>query len=149
MHEVTYREAGTPIDLSVLRHVGPPVDWAGLWPHGGATVALRIGGDEHGPYSRFIALAGLVLPELDGIERACDSYLREFVRHAENFYVGLWRLRSVQMYWTLGSRLPMGTTFEVTLSIAEDGYGEWSVGFIRDTYPRNAFRPYSFSRTQR
>jgi hypothetical protein len=149
MHEVPCREAGTPIDLTVLRHVGPPVGWAGLWAHGDATVALRIDGDEQGPYSRLAALAELVLPELDAIERASDRYLREFVRHAENFYVGSWRLRSVRMYWTLDSSLPMGTTFEVTLSITEDDYGEWSVGFIRDTYPANAFRPYSFSRTQR
>jgi hypothetical protein len=148
MHEVPYREAGTPVDLSVLRHVGPPVGWAGLWAHGDHTIALRIDGDEHGPYSRFVALAGWVLPELAAIERASDRYLREFVRYAENFYAGSWRLRSVRMYWTVGSS-PMGTTFEVTLSITDDDYGEWSVGFIRDTYPAHAFRPYSFSRTQR
>jgi len=148
MSKVPYGEDRTPLDLTRLRHVGPPVGWAALWPYGGKEIALRIDGDERGPYARLLELAELVLPKLSELEQASDSYLRTFARHADDFYKGSWKIQSVRMYWTPGSGLPMGSEFEVTLWIAEDDYGEWGVRFIRETYPAREFRPFVFSRRQ-
>ena len=61
------------LDQAKLQYVGPPVGWAGLWPHHGHQVALRIDGDEQAPYTQFVQLAEIVLPKLEAVESASDT----------------------------------------------------------------------------
>lgn len=136
------------LDQAKLRYVGPPVGWAGLWPHRDYQMALRIDGDEQAPYTPFVQLAGIVLPKLEAVESASDAYLRGFVGDGEGFYLGTWRLQSLRMRWDPGSQRIVGSEFEVTLSVGQDDYGEWSVRFLYHTHPSRKLRPYFFSRRQ-
>jgi hypothetical protein len=136
------------LDQAKLQHVGPPLSWAGLWPHRGSQIALRIDGDEQAPYTPFVQLAEIVLPKLEAVESASDAYLRGFVGDGDGFYIGPWRLQSLRMRWDPGFQRVAGSEFEVTLSVREDDYGEWSVRFVYHTYPLRELRPYLFSRRQ-
>jgi hypothetical protein len=149
MHEVPYVQEQSLIELPELHYVGPPAEWASRFNHRGRFITQWIGGEKSGPYTQLLQLAKLVLPKLYEIESASDSYLREFINYAENFYQGSWKVQSVRVLWAAGSKIEAGSEFEVTLWIAEDDYGEWGVRFIRDTYPSRVFRPFAFSRTQR
>lgn len=149
LFSVPHESERTPLDEINLQYVGPPVGWAGLWPHHGYKIALRIDGDEEAAHRPFLDLLVIVLPKLEEVESAADAYLRAFVGDAEGFYKGVWKLQSVRMQREPEYPGATGGKFEVTLSIGEDDYGEWGVGFIHDTYPSRAFRPYLFSRRQR
>jgi hypothetical protein len=136
-----------------LRYVGPPVGWAGLWPHRDRQIALRIGGDEQAPFPRFVQLAEIVLPKLEAVEHAANAYLRGFVGDGGGFYIGSWklqslRMRSLRMRWDAGDQRAADSEFEVTLSVGQDDYGEWGVRFVYHTYPTRELRPYQFSRRQ-
>lgn len=150
MTEIAISEDGerAPLDRARLQYVGPPVGWAGLWPHRGSQIALRIDGDEQAPYAPFVQLAEIVLPKLEAVESASDAYLRGFVGDGEGFYLGAWRLQSLRMRWEPGSQRSVGSEFEVTLSVGQDDYGEWGVRFVYHTYPLRELRPYQFSRRQ-
>lgn len=136
------------LNQAKLQYVGPPVGWAGLWPHRDYQIALRIDGDEQTPYRQFVQLAEIVLPKLEEVERASDAYLRGFVGDGEGFYLGTWKLQSLRMRWDAGSQRAVGSEFEVTLSVGQDDYGEWGVRFIYHTHPNRELRPYQFSRRQ-
>lgn len=137
------------LDEAKLRYVGPPSSWAGLWPHRGKQIEIRIDGDDQAPYARLIQLAEIILPKLEAIESASDAYLRGFVGDNDGFYMGPWRVQSLRMRWDPGHQHVTGSEFEVTLSVGQDDYGEWGVWFIYDTHPKRELRPYLFSRRQR
>lgn len=122
--------------------------WAGLWPHRGREIELGIDGEEGGPYDQLVELAGIVLPKLEAVEGAADAYLRGFVGDCGGFYVGPWRLQSLRMRWDPGHQRAAGSEFEVTLTVGQDDYGEWSVRFVCHTYPSRELHPYLFSRRQ-
>lgn len=136
------------LDQIKLHYVGPPVGWAGLWPHRDNQIELRIDGDEEAPYAQFVQLAEIVLPKLEEIESASDTYLRGFVGDGEGFYLGAWKLQMLRMWWDPGFQRSAGSEFEVTLSVGQDDYGEWGVRFVYNTYPSRELRPYQFSRRQ-
>ena len=136
------------LDQAKLQYIGPPVGWAGLWPHRDSKIALRMGGDEQSPDTQFVQLAKIVLPKLEAVESASDAYLRGFVGDGEGFYLGSWRLQSLRMRWDPGSQRTPGFEFEVTLSVGQDDYGEWSVRFVYHTHPLRKLRPYQFARRQ-
>ena len=119
-----------------------------MWPHRDRKVELRIDGDEAAPYRQFAELAEIVLPELEAVERASDTYLRGFVGDGGGFYLGNWMLQSLRMRWDPGHQRVTGSEFEVTLSVGQDDYGEWSVRFVYHTHPKRELRPYLFSRRQ-
>ncbi len=150
MTEIAISEDGerASLDAANLSYVGQPVGWAGLWPHRGHQIALRIDGDERAPFTQFVQLAEMVLPHLEAIEIASDAYLRGFVGDGEGFYFGAWRVQSLRMRWDPGSQRSVGNEFEVTLSVGQDDYGEWGVRFVYYTYPSKKLRPYQFSRRQ-
>jgi len=136
------------LDGAKLQYVGSPVGWAGLWSHRGSQIELRIDGDEQSPYARLVQLAEIVLPKLEAVESASDAYLRGFVGDDEGFYIGAWRIQSVRMRWDTGYQRITGSEFEVTLSVGQDDYGEWSVRFVYYTHPSRKLSPYLFSRRQ-
>ncbi len=136
------------LDGAKLQYVGPPAGWAGLWPHRGKQIALRIDGDEQAPHTRLVQLAEIVLPKLEAVESASDAYLRGFVGDDDGFYKGSWKLQSLRMRWDPGYQRVTGSEFEVTLSVGQDDYGEWSVRFVYHTHPKRELRPYLFSRRQ-
>jgi hypothetical protein len=150
MIEIAIAEDGerASLERANLRYVGPPVDWAGLWPHRGKQIELRIEGTERAPYTPFIQLAEIALPKLEAIESASDAYLRGFVGDGGGFYLGAWRLQSLRLRWDPGSQRSAGSEFEVTLSVGQDDYGEWGVRFVYHTYPSPRIWPYYFSRRQ-
>lgn len=150
MTEIVISEDGerASLERAKLQYVGPPVGWAGLWPHRDYRIELRIDGDEQAPYKPLGQLAEIVLPKLEAVESASDAYLRGFVGDGEGFYLGTWRLRSLRMRWDPGSQRSVGSEFEVTLSVGQDDYGEWGVRFVYHSYPTRVLRPYQFSRRQ-
>lgn len=148
MIRVPVRGERRSIPATDLQYVGQPVGWAGQWPHGGSMIELRIGGGEESPDRALVALPELVLPHLDAVEAASDAYLQGFIRHAEGFYAGSWRLRSLQLEWPPRARASMATGFEVTLAIGNDEHGEWRVGFRHHTNPVEELVPWCFSRRQ-
>jgi hypothetical protein len=137
-----------PLEQAKLQYVGPPVGWAGLWPHRNGKIELKIDGDEQAPYAQFVQLAQIVLPKLDEIAIASDAYLRAFVGDGEGFYIGSWKIQSLRMVWDPASQRSVGSEFEVTLTVGQDDYGEWGVRFVYNTYPSRQLWPYQFSRRQ-
>lgn len=150
MTEIPITEDGerASLDQARLQYVGPPAGWAGLWPHRDKQIEIRIDGDEQSPYAQLLQLAEIVLPKLEAVESASDAYLRGFVGDNNGFYIGSWRLQSLRMRWEPGYQRTTGSEFEVTLSVRQDDYGEWSVRFVYQTYPKRELRPYLFSRRQ-
>ncbi|HEX8634272.1 MAG TPA: hypothetical protein VF703_09000 [Pyrinomonadaceae bacterium] len=151
MTEIPFAEDGerASLDGAQLQYVGSPAGWAGLWPHRDKQIELRIDGDEQTPDARFVQLAEIVLPMLEAVENAADAYLRGFVGDGGGFYRGSWRLQSLRVRWEPGDQRVAGGEFEVTLSVGQDDYGEWSVRFLCHTHPRRELSPYQFSRRQR
>lgn len=131
-----------------LQYVEESVGWAGLWRYDERQIELRIDGNESKPFSGYLSLAEIVLPKLAEIEKVSNEYLRAFV--GDGFYQGKWRIQSLRMrFFDAHFQESAGRKFEVTLKVGEDDYGEWSVGFICDTFPSHQFEPYFFSRRQR
>ena len=132
-----------------LRYIREDVGWVGLWTYGDSQIEIRIDGNEQCPYTGFIELAEIVLPRLEEVESASNAYLREFMGNGEGcYYKGLWRIQSLRMKKEQKSEHTFGNEFEVTLSIGEDDYGQWNVGFRYHTYPSRVLSPYFFSRKQ-
>lgn len=134
---------------SNLQYVGSPVGWAGLWQFEERKISLQIEGDEFAPSAGYLELAEIVLPKLAEIEQTSNEYLRSFIVNSDGFYQGNWRIRSLRMrLFDAHFQKDAERKFEVTLSIGGDDYGEWSVGFICQTYPSHHLEPYFFSRRQ-
>lgn len=132
-----------------LQYVGESAGWAGLWQYEERQIELRIEGGESETFSGYLSLAQIVLPKLAEIEKASNEYLRAFVGDGDGFYRGNWKIQSLRMRrFDAHFQESAGRKFEVTLKIGEDDCGEWSVGFIYDTFPLHQLEPYFFSRRQ-
>ncbi|MFT3771812.1 MAG: hypothetical protein QM820_40905 [Minicystis sp.] len=148
MYDVPCGPERVAFDTSQLVHVQPPLEWATNWPDRAQGLPVSMDGTDDGPYGVLVELAELVLPKIDALAAASNKYLHSWIDVRAQFFEGDWKLRSLRLPWE-GLTGPLrGIVFELTLSIREDDYGEWSVRWKHHTFPRNVFVPYAFSRRQ-
>lgn len=137
------------LEQANLQYIEEHLSWVGLWEFNNNQIELRIDGNEQCPNDEFVELAEIVLPILQEIESASNAYLREFMGNDDDcFYKGEWRIQSLRIQPEKDSGRIFSNQFEVTLSVIEDDYGQWSVRFRYHTYPSRVLSPYFFSRRQ-
>lgn len=127
------------LDRSSFRYVAAD----GVWLRGGEP-EVAISGTEEGPLPGRVAVAEIVLADLDGLTAVAGKYMDAFVDRARFAPGGLsWELDSIE-FGRSGDE-PV-SEFTAHFHLAADLYGDWAVTFRYDA--RVGIQPCGFGRRQ-